>query len=123
MATVRKRLLVVDDEQLILDMIREHFAERYAVDTAISASRAVEAFERQRPDMIFLDINMPGVNGLTLLTFLRQVAPDLPVVIITANADSSVAAEVLRAGAFGYVPKPFNFVYMDHIAAVATRSA
>jgi len=115
----RKRMLVVDDEPRVLDVIREHFADRYDIDTAISASRGVELFQQQRPDVVFLDINMPGVDGLKLLTFLRKVDPAVPVIIVTANTQASIAAQVLEAGAFGYIPKPFNLVYMEHLAAAA----
>ena len=114
-----KRIRVVDDEQCVVDVIKEHFCERYEVDAALSASRAVELYQQHRPDVVFLDLNIPGVDGLTLLAFLRKVDPAVPVIIVTANTQASLAAQVLKAGAFGYVPKPFNLVYMDHLAAAA----
>jgi DNA-binding response OmpR family regulator len=117
----RKRMLVVDDEARVLDVLREHFAQRYDIETASSASHAVERFQERRPDVVFLDVNLPGVDGLKLLRFLRQVDAAVPVIIVTANTQTSVAAQVLEAGAFGYVPKPFNLVYMDHLAAAAAR--
>ena len=115
-------MLAVDDEPWVLDIIREHFADRYDVDTALSATSAVSAFERRRPDVVFLDVNMPGVDGLQLLAFLRKVDPAVPVIIVTAHTDLRIAAQALEAGAFSYVPKPFNLVYMEHLAAVATGS-
>ena len=69
--------------------------------------------------MVFLDINMPGASGLEVLKLFRQTGPKIPVIMVTANAENAVAAECIRQGAFGYVPKPFNLVYMDHMAAVA----
>ena len=69
--------------------------------------------------MVFLDINMPGGNGLAVLRLLRQADPKIPVVIVTANAENAVAAECITEGPFGYVPKPFNLTYMGHMAAVA----
>jgi CheY-like chemotaxis protein len=112
-------MLVVDDEPRVLDVVRDHFGERYDIATAISASGAVELFQQQRPDVVFLDINMPGVDGLTLLTFLRRVEPQVPIIIVTGNTQTSLAARALKAGAFGYVPKPFNLMYMEHLAAAA----
>jgi CheY-like chemotaxis protein len=113
------RILVVDDEPELLEVLREHFEGRYEVETALSGASAIERFVRQRPDMVFLDINMPGGNGLAVLRLLRQADPKFPVVIVTANAENAVAAECITEGAFGYVPKPFNLTYMDHMAAVA----
>ena len=117
------RILVVDDEPELLEVLREHFEGRYEVETALSGASAIERFVRQRPDMVFLDINMPGGNGLAVLKLLRQADPKIPVVIVTANAENAVAAECITEGAFGYVPKPFNLTYMDHMAAVAIEQA
>jgi CheY-like chemotaxis protein len=117
------RILVVDDEPELLQVLREHFEGRYEVETALSGASAIERFVRQRPDMVFLDINMPGGNGLAVLKLLRQADPKIPVVIVTANAENAVAAECITEGAFGYVPKPFNLTYMDHMAAVAIEQA
>jgi CheY-like chemotaxis protein len=116
-----KRILVVDDEPELLEIIREHFQGRYEVDTALSGASAIERFVRNRPDMVFLDVNMPGVDGLTVLKLLREADPKIPVIIVTANAQNQVAADCLAHGAFSYVPKPFNLKYMDHMAAVAVE--
>lgn len=119
----RRRLLVVDDEPQILEIISEHFSQKYDVDAAPSATAAVQLFEKQRPDVVLLDINMPGVDGLKLLTFLRKAEPKVPVIIVTAHTEVSIAAKALEAGAFGYVPKPFTLVYMEHLAAAAVDAS
>jgi CheY-like chemotaxis protein len=118
-----KRILVVDDEPELLEVLSEHFGGRYEVDTALSGDAAVERFVGQRPDLVFLDVNMPGASGLEVLKLLRQTDPKVPVIMVTANTDNAVAAECLTHGAFGYVPKPFNLTYMDHMAAMATEQA
>jgi CheY-like chemotaxis protein len=117
----RKRILVVDDEQDLLDLLTEHFEGRYEVDTATSGAAAIERFVRQRPDVVFLDINMPGANGVEVLKLLKQTDPTIPVIMVTANTEIPVAEECLKSGALSYVPKPFNLVYMDHMAAVAVE--
>ena len=104
-ARMRKRMLVVDDEVRVLDVVREHFADRYEVDTAMSATDAVHIFEQGRPDVVFLDLQMPGVDGLALLTFLRRVHPEVPIIIVSANTSHRVAHDCVKVGAFGYVPK------------------
>jgi DNA-binding NtrC family response regulator len=116
-----KRLLIVDDEQHLLDMLVEHFEGRYLVDTATSGAAAIERFVRQRPDAVFLDVNMPGTTGLDVLKLIKQTDPTIPVIVVTANTEIPVAEECLKQGALSYVPKPFNLVYMDHMAAVAVE--
>jgi CheY-like chemotaxis protein len=91
------------------------------VDTATSGAIAIERFIRQRPDVVFLDVNMPGANGVEVLKLFRQADPSIPVIMVTANTEIPVAEECLKQGAFSYVPKPFNLVYMDHMAALASE--
>jgi CheY-like chemotaxis protein len=118
-----KRMLVVDDEPELLEIFRAHFEGRYEVDTATSGAGAVERFIRQRPDLVFLDINMPGTNGVEILKLFRQTDDGIPVIMVTANSETRIAEECLKQGAFGYLPKPFNLVYMDHMAALAVEQA
>ena len=115
----RRRLLIVDDEPGIVERMRTHFEVRYEVDTATSPTSAIERFEAQRPDVVFLEIGRQGADGIMLLTYLRDVDPRVAVIVVTANPSSMLAAECVKAGAFGYVPKPLNLVYLDHLAALA----
>jgi DNA-binding NtrC family response regulator len=112
------RVLIVDDEREILDLLTTHFAGRYAVDTATSGAQAIASFVRQRPDVIFLDVNVPGT--VEVLKLFRQTDAEVPVIMVTENAEIRVAEECLKSGAFAWVPKPLNLAYMDHMAAVAT---
>jgi CheY-like chemotaxis protein len=73
-----KRILAVDDEQDLLDAVSEFFAGRYHVVTATSGDPALEMILRQRPDVVFLDVNMPGLSGLEVLKRPRQSDPSLP---------------------------------------------
>ena len=115
-----KRLLCVDDEPEQLEILSEYFAGRYEVSVALSGEVALERFTRERPDAVFLDINMPGMDGVEVLRRLREVDRSVAVVMVTANTDVAIAEECLKGGALGYVPKPYNLKYMDHMAAMAT---
>ena len=115
----RRKILVVDDEQSIIDTLQEHLATTYDVTSARNGKRALELVRALRPDLIFLDIAMTGINGMDVLKAVKQLDPTIPVIAITASADSSLAAEVLKHGAFSYFPKPFDLRYLDHIAAMA----
>jgi CheY-like chemotaxis protein len=115
----RKRILAVDDEPELLKVIRERLGSRYDVDIATSATAAVQAIDRQRPDLVLLDLNMPDVNGLTLLKFLRRANVSVPVIVLTGNPSVAVAEQCLRHGAFAYAPKPINLAYLEHLVVTA----
>lgn len=119
MAALRKRVLIVDDEPMVVQALQDHFADRYEVDIATSARQAVEILGRRRPDVIFLDIRMPEVDGLTLLKFLRKVDSRVPVIVVTADISLETAHACFQLGVRAYVPKPFKLLYLDHLAAAA----
>jgi DNA-binding NtrC family response regulator len=115
--TPRRRLLVVDDEPLILEVLTEHFKGDYDVETALNGADALGAILRSRPDVVMLDINMPRMNGVQVLKDIKQIDDSIAVIMVTANEQVAMAADALRSGAFGYVPKPFDFRYLDHMLA------
>lgn len=114
----RWRLLIVDDEPLILEVLSEHFKTEYDVETALNGADALGAVLRARPDVVMLDINMPRMNGVEVLKDIKQIDESIAVIMVTANEQVAMAAEALRHGAFGYVPKPFDFRYLDHMLAM-----
>jgi DNA-binding NtrC family response regulator len=116
-ASPRRRLLIVDDEPLILEVLAEHFKSDYEVETALNGADALGAILRERPDVVMLDINMPRMNGVQVLKDIKQIDDTIAVIMVTASEQVTMAAEALRSGAFGYVPKPFDFRYLDHMLA------
>jgi len=114
---LRRRLLFVDDEPLILEVLTEHFKGEYEVETALNGADALGAILRSRPDVVMLDINMPRMNGVQVLKDIKQIDESIAVIMVTANEQVALAADALRSGAFGYVPKPFDFRYLDHMLA------
>lgn len=83
-----KRILVIDDEENIRLLYKEELAdEGYEVEVAESAEEAMKLIEAQKPDLITLDIRMPGVDGIEFLRLLREKHRDLPVVIVTAYGE------------------------------------
>ena len=117
MADRRRRLLIVDDEPLILEVLTEHFKGDYDVETALNGADALGAILRERPDVVMLDINMPRMNGVQVLKDIKQIDDTNAVIMVTASEQVAMAAEALRSGAFAYVPKPFDFRYLDHMLA------
>jgi DNA-binding response OmpR family regulator len=114
------QLLVVDDEHEITDLLEEHLrACGYAVDVAHDGNQALQMSAARRPDAVLLDITMPGPDGEEVLARLRAVDPTVAVVMLTGNDDEALARRLLRAGAFDYVPKPFQLEVLERVVAAA----
>jgi two-component system nitrogen regulation response regulator NtrX len=110
---MKSRILVVDDEQAIRDamrMILEY--DGYDVITAASGPDALTMIERDAPDLVFLDIKMPGQDGLEVLSRVRAQNETLPVVIVSAHGAASTALEAGRLGAFRFIEKPLSKDYV-----------
>jgi CheY-like chemotaxis protein len=114
------RVLIVDDEPSIAALLGEYVGLLHAaVEIAANGAAAIAAVVRARPDLVLLDMNMPGMSGLEVLRRLRALDATIPVILITATADDSAVAEALKAGAFSYIPKPFNLNYVQHLVTAA----
>jgi two-component system OmpR family response regulator len=101
-------LLIVDDDLEVLDLLRKFFVQQgYVVDVATDGVALWAALERQMPDLIILDLMMPGENGLTLCQRLRQ-QHSMPVIMLTAMGELSDRVVGLEMGADDYVSKPFD---------------
>lgn len=118
-ASPHRRVLVVDDEEEIRAAIRQILAEEgYGVETVASGEAALAAIAARAPDLILLDVNLPGVDGWQVLDELRSAAGEqTPVVVMTAGYD--IQAQALDNGAQGYLGKPFDLE--DLIAAVGAH--
>jgi DNA-binding NtrC family response regulator len=114
-----KRILIVDDNEVVLETIREFLSEAYTVDGATSASMALESLRKNPPDLILLDVRMPGVDGLTLLGVLRRLGLTLPVIVMTGYDSTETAAEATRHRATDYLVKPVDLRELDRIIADA----
>jgi DNA-binding response OmpR family regulator len=103
------RVLVVDDEDAILDFVELGLKyEGFEVELARDGQGALTAVSSRRPDLILLDLNLPGLDGLDVCRRVRQVS-DVPIIMLTARGDVDERVEGLEAGADDYLPKPFKF--------------
>jgi len=81
----KKRILLVDDEEGIQLLYREEFEdEGYEVISAYSGDEAMEKYKENPPDLVILDINMPGMSGIEVLRRMKEINPDLPVILSSA---------------------------------------
>jgi DNA-binding NtrC family response regulator len=125
---IKARVLVVDDEAAIRDtmrMILEY--EGHECLVAGSGQEALAIADRDNPDLVFVDVKMPGMDGLEVLSRLRAANETLPVVIISAHGTAATALEAGRLGAFRFIEKPLSKDYvLDAVregAELATRCA
>ena len=113
---MRPVILVVEDEPALREILSD-MLERFDYDARL-AGTAADAYAlaaAEHPNAILLDINLPDATGTQTLDELRVLRPDVPIIIVTANADEGLARETLTRGAFDYVLKPFD---MDRIGQV-----
>src|SRR5215207_5299877 len=102
------RILVIEDEPRILSfLVRGLEAEGFTVESAMHGVAAVERARGMHPDLVVLDLLLPGVDGLSVLRELKQERPELPVVILSARGDLPTKLRGFELGASDYVAKPF----------------
>lgn len=113
-------ILVVDDDQSIITAFRRFLGdEGHDVRTAGTAADALLAIDEERPDLVFMDVRMPGMSGLEGLDEIRRRHADMPVVIMTAYGTSQTSIDAIRAGAFDYLGKPLD---LDDLRGVMTKA-
>jgi len=121
-------ILVVDDEREILRALQRSLtAHGYKVFTARSGEEAIEAFARHRPDLLLLDLLLPGISGLEVVRRVRA-ASNVPIIVLSVKEAEHDKVEALDLGADDYVPKPFGMnevlarirVALRHVARVQT---
>jgi DNA-binding response OmpR family regulator len=103
-----QRILVVDDDADIRGLVRELLERRgFTVAEATDGKQALQAFYEGRPDLVVLDVSMPGLDGWATLERIRELS-DVPVMMLTARSEELEKTRGLRAGADDYVTKPFG---------------
>jgi len=109
MTVEKEKILVVDDEEAIREVVSTLLeAQGYVCTVRQNGRLALEAFREGAFDLVLSDIVMPEMDGLKLLAELRRDDPDVPVIMVTAMHDISIALEAIRAGAYDYILKPFE---------------
>lgn len=102
------RIFVVEDHSFMLAMLREFIdqeADLEVCDTAESGEAALERLVQVTPDLVLIDLSLPGISGLELLTSLRQRYPALPCAILSGHGERHYAEQAMTAGAQGYILK------------------
>ena len=110
----KKRILIIDDEEDFGRLLKLNIEKtgEYEALLATNGGDGVALVKVQRPDLVLLDIMMPGMDGLATLTQIKAVAPELPVAMVTACWNEEEARRIMAAGAYEYITKPVDFSYL-----------
>ena len=102
-------ILVVDDETELADTYSRVLSESgFTCLIAYDGAAALSLFDSEHPALIFSDINLPSSSGFEIAEYVRQKSPDTPVILTTAYENPNTAEQVARAGAAGFLRKPFS---------------
>jgi len=114
-------VLVVDDEPVVLSLLSRALEQKFEVVACHAAADALACIRQGGFDAVVSDINMPGMNGIELLRAVRDLDPDLPVLLVTGLPSWEGAAEAIELGVFRYLPKPFDIEHLRNTVMQATQ--
>ncbi|RII30253.1 MAG: DNA-binding response regulator [Geobacter sp.] len=116
----RNKILVVDDEHLIRWSLEQNLKKQgYEVVTAGNGEDALRMAREDQPDLVLLDIQLPGITGIEVLEKLKDYDEDILVIMLTAHGGLETAVNAMRLGAYDYVSKPFN---LDELSIIIKKS-
>jgi len=105
----KTRILIVDDEQIVRESLSSWLMEDgYEVSSVDNGRKAIEEMKRSHWDILLVDLKMPEMDGLQVLSKVKKIVPDIPVIIITAYATVDTAVKAIKEGAYDYLVKPFD---------------
>ena len=120
----RARVLVVEDEIEVAATLLEQLAGRdYEVRTATTAEEGLDVIDAFRPDVLLLDMSLPGLSGPGVLAILRRLHPGLPVIVVTSVVDPRVVAQITQHTPFHLVYKPWDIEALDRLVAAAAKAS
>jgi two-component system sensor histidine kinase/response regulator len=103
------RILIIDDEEVVLDSCREILrGNDYSITTALNGEQGLKLLQEFNPDLVFIDLKMPGMSGLEVLAEIREFDPNIVTVVITGFATISSAVDAMKLGTLDFLPKPFT---------------
>jgi DNA-binding response OmpR family regulator len=108
------KLLIVDDEVEICEFLKSFFEDRdFEVAVANGGSQALEKAATFHPEVVLLDIQMPGMDGLQVLKKIKEIYPKVKVIMVTAVETQEKIEEAMRLGADNYITKPLSLEYLE----------
>ena len=114
------KILIIDDEEIVLDSCTHILANSgYQIVTARNGLLGLEMLEQEKPDLVFVDLKMPGISGMEVLEKVQEHDATIVTIVITGFATVSSAVEAMKRGAYDFLPKPFT---PDEMRLIARRA-
>lgn len=108
-AEKKRKILIIDDEEIVLDSCLAILADSdYEVQTAGDGASGVKQVKEFEPDLVFVDLKMPGLSGFEVLQHIQQIDSTIVAIVITGYATVSSAVDAMKSGAYDFLPKPFT---------------
>jgi two-component system, cell cycle response regulator DivK len=114
---MRKKLLIVEDSELNRDLLAQIFEDAYELELASDGETAVELAASRRPDLILMDIGLPGLSGLDAVRAIRATEPRLPIVAVSSRVMPGDRERAIDAGCDEFVAKPIDDVRLVELVA------
>jgi len=116
----RYKIIIIDDEDIVLDSCTQILeGSNYDIATASNGTQGLQLVQEFQPDLIFVDLKMPGISGIEVLERVKELDPTVVTVVITGYATVSSAVEAMKQGAYDFLPKPFT---PDEFRLITERS-
>ena len=117
---ITPKILIIDDEEIVLDSCTHILANSgYQIVTAGNGTLGLEKLEKENPDLVFVDLKMPGISGMEVLEKIQEYDTTIVPIVITGFATVSSAVEAMKKGAYDFLPKPFT---PDEMRLIARRA-
>jgi DNA-binding response OmpR family regulator len=118
-----RRVLIVDDDTSIVELLQQYFeSSGYHVEIALHGGDALTLIQHDPPDVVLLDIAMPGMDGVQVLQRILALEAAPPVIIVTGHEEGTLAARTRAMGAFDYITKPFALARIGQAVDAALAS-
>jgi len=119
MVSTKSRLVIIDDEEVVLDSCKLILRnENYQITTASNGEAGLRLLEKDKPDLVFVDLKMPGISGFEVISQINEIDPNIVTIVLTGFSTVSSAVEAMKKGAYDFLPKPFS---PDELRLIARR--
>jgi len=113
---MNKTILIVDDEKDFCTVLSDSLSQdRYRAVTAFNGKTALQLAKKEKPDLILLDIKMPGMDGIEVLKKIKKMRKEIAVIMFTAFGTLETAREAMKLGAYDYVTKPVDLFFLKSL--------
>jgi len=113
---MNKTILIVDDEKDLCTILSDSLSrDRYRVVTAFNGKMGLQLVKKEKPDLILLDIKMPGMDGIEVLRKIKRMKKEIVVIMFTAYGTLETARKAMKLGAYDYVTKPVDLFLLKSL--------